>query len=312
MGTVVRLDANPSVMKQTLNFFTNKLIYLGIARYVLGLTMLPYAVTKILKTQFVLTGFTWTQSQSLETIPGTTIAWAFLGHTGWFQVLLGFLELVPALFLLFRRTTLLGAMLMLPVSLNIFFINFALDLWSGTKIISSSLLTLNVLILALESTKINSLFKQIIDWGSQFKFSKIELAINGIVIVIVLYLASKPLLEYRNQQNELTGDWLNQQPLEWLLESEQVGDSTLARRDLSIYFGPYGIYNAAGESDYQSASYTVDKRNQTFTLKGSDGKTINCKYKLLSADYLKIVRPPDSTRNLSVTQFYRKRIINNN
>lgn len=297
-------------MNQTLAFLTKKHLYLGITRYLLGIIMLPYALTKILKTQFVLTGFTLTQLQSLEALPGTTLAWAFLGHSPWFQILLGFLELIPAILLLFRRTTLLGATLMLPVTLNVFLINYALDLWVGTKVIAGALLILNILVLAFHWTKIKSFLMVMMNRGIQFKFIKIETAINIVVISIVAYLASEPLIEYRNQRNELTGDWLSKQPVEWLLEKEESGDSTLASRDLKVYFGAYGKYDESGASSYiYDVSYAVDTMKRTITLKYDEGNVVNCKYEILNDNELKIDRL-DSSKNTAVTQYFRKRIIN--
>lgn len=298
-------------MKQTLSFLTKKHLYLGLTRYLLGITMLPYALTKILRTQFTLTGFALTQLQSLEAIPGTILAWAFLGQSAWFQILLGFLELIPAIMLLFRRTTLLGATLMLPVTLNVFLINYALDLWDGTKVIATVLLTLNILVLLFDWTKIKSLLMVIIDKGIQFKLTKIETALNIVVIVLVGYFASEPLIEYRNQRNGLTGDWLNQHPVEWVLEREESGDSTFASRDLKVYFGPYGKYDESGASSYTyDVSYTVDTIKRTITLKYVEGNVVNCKYEMLSDSELKIDRVVGSSKNTAVTQYFRKRIIN--
>lgn len=298
-------------MNQTLIFLTKKHLYLGITRYLLGIAMIPYALTKILRTQFVLTGFSLTQLQSLESIPGPTLTWAFLGHSLWFQVLLGFLELIPALLLLFRRTTLLGATLMLPVTLNVFLINYALDLWVGTKVVGSGLLILNILVLIFHWAKIKSILMVILNRGIQVKFTKIETAINIIVIAVVGYFASVPLIENRNQRNELTGDWLSRQPIEWLLEKEESGDSTLASRDLKVYFGPYGKYDEAGASSYSyDVSYTVDVAKRIVALKYDDGNIENCKYELISEDELKIYRLADSISNDTITQYFKRRIIN--
>lgn len=297
-------------MKQILVFLSQKYLYLGFTRYLLGITMIPYALTKILKTQFALSGFALTQLQSLETIPRTTLAWAFLGQSPWFQVMLGFLELIPALLLLFRRTTFLGATIMLPLTLNVFLINHALNLWDGTKIIATVLLTLNILILSFEWAKIKSIFTIIIDKGNRVKLTKIETLVNIFVISVVVYVASKPLFEYRSQLNELTGDWLSQKPIEWMLEREETRDSTLASRDLKVYFGAYGKYDESGASSYSyDVSYVIDTMKRTIALKYDDGSIVNCKYEILNNSELKIDRL-DSSENKTVTQYFRKRIIN--
>lgn len=114
-------------------------------RYLLGTAMLYYAIVKIVNVQFQVSPFTYTRP--LDQVPGRMLAWAYLGYAPWFQRLLGFGELVPALLLLFRRAARLGALLMFPVLLNVLLVNFALDLWHDTKIISSVLLGLNIYLL---------------------------------------------------------------------------------------------------------------------------------------------------------------------
>jgi hypothetical protein len=137
--------------------------------------------------------------------------------------------------LLFRRITLLGAGLMLPVTLNVFLINYALDLWVGTKVVGGGLLILNILVLIFHWAKIESILRAIIDKAMQFKFAKVETVINIVLIAIVGCFALEPLIEYRNQRNELTGDWFSRHSIEWMLEKEERGGSTLANRELKVY-----------------------------------------------------------------------------
>src|SRR6187402_135656 len=97
----------------------------ALLRYFLGFSLLTYGLTKIFQTQFINVNFAVWQVP-LEKLSGINLAWTFLGRTSWFQVLLGFLEFVPAMLLLFRRTAVLGAILLLPMTLNVFVINHAL------------------------------------------------------------------------------------------------------------------------------------------------------------------------------------------
>jgi uncharacterized membrane protein YphA (DoxX/SURF4 family) len=111
-------------------FLKGKDLYYGIVRYILGLIMIAYGLTKIMRTQVVLIPFSlW--ERPLEFVSGKSLAWAFLGYSQWFQVLLGILEFVPGLLLLFRRTTFFGSLVLLPVTMNVYLINKALNLWSG-------------------------------------------------------------------------------------------------------------------------------------------------------------------------------------
>jgi hypothetical protein len=298
-------------MNQILEFLSKRYLYIGIFRYLLGITMIPYALSKILGTQFIVTGFTLTQIQSLENVPGTTLAWAFLGKAVWFQIFLGFVELIPSLLLLFRKTTLLGAVLMFPVTLNVLLINYALDLWPATKVMSSGLFTLNVFILIFEWEKIIAAFKVVISQLYQFKLLKLEMVFNIILVFIVSYLALNTLLEYRNQRNELTGDWVNQQPIEWILKKEVIGDSTLTPRLLKIYFGAFGAYDEFGPtSNTSKVSYTVNTENRTIHLKYDDGNVLKCKYEKVGINDLKIIRQASSLNDNLLVQYFSKRIIN--
>ncbi|MEJ7559885.1 MAG: hypothetical protein WKF66_16355 [Pedobacter sp.] len=273
--------------------------------------MLPYALSKILGTQFIVTGFTLTQIQSLEDVPGTTLAWAFLGKAVWFQIFIGFVELIPSILLLFRKTILLGAVLMLPVTLNVLLINYALDLWPDTKVMASGLFTLNLFILIFEWEKIIATFKIVISQRFHFKLFKLEIVFNLILVSIVSYLALDTLLEYRNQRNELTGDWVNQHPIEWILTKEEIGDSTLTARDLKIYFGAYGAYDESGPtSNTLEVSYTVNTANRTITFKYDDGNVLNCNYEKVSENDLKLIRQSSSLNNSLFIQYFSKRIIN--
>lgn len=283
-------------------------LYLGIVRYSLGIFMLTYSLTKILKTQFALPGFVWTETQTLETISSKQLAWVFLGYSTWFQVLLGFLEFVPAILVFFRRTTLLGAILMLPVTLNVVLINYSLRLWEETKLLSLMLLFLNLLIFAFKWRRVKSIFLTVIGKALARKFQITELLVNVVVIVIVSYISLQQLFEYRNQTNQLTGDWLNQHPIEWILSKEESKDGALAPRSLKIYFWAYGTYKEFDDnSEVTPTAYSIDERKGQLTLKYDDGRIIECRYSFPSETELKIEKTKDRSK---VIQYFRKRIVN--
>lgn len=55
------------------------------------------------------------------------VAWAFFGYSKGYQMFLGWGEVIPALLLLFRRTALIGALLMVVVMLNVWLVNIFFD-----------------------------------------------------------------------------------------------------------------------------------------------------------------------------------------
>jgi len=117
-----------------------------VIRYLLAFSMMPYGISKLANLQFQVSA--WDYTRPLGEINGTTLTWAFLGYSPWFQFLLGVLETVPMLLLLFRRTWRLGALLMFPMALNVALTNYAMNLWQDTKKISLELLVLDLMLLA--------------------------------------------------------------------------------------------------------------------------------------------------------------------
>jgi len=65
----------------------------------------------------------------------------------WFIIILDLVEFLPGKLLFFIKTYYLGSILLFPVMLNVFLINYELDLWDGTQFISSYLLVINLILL---------------------------------------------------------------------------------------------------------------------------------------------------------------------
>lgn len=215
--------------------------YLGLCRYIAGLSMIPYAVSKLLKLQFtVLPTHAW--QLPLEQLSGPVLVWSFLGHSGWFQVLLGVLELVPAL-LLFRRTiTLMGAIL-LPLTLNALLVNEAFQLWPETRTIALVLVLLNVGLLAFEWRNIQRILLLILQRERKYQLNNWEKGLNLLLVAVVAGLISNELLGYARETNELTGDWYHQHPNEWAWQPVPVAPPAPAGRR---YLGAFGSYEEVG------------------------------------------------------------------
>ena len=299
-------------MKRTLIFLKSKELYLGLTRYILGLWVLTYAITKILRTQFVLLPFALWQ-RPLETLSGKNIAWAFLGYSPWFQILLGVLEFIPSILLLFRRTALLGAILLLPMTLSVFSINQALDLWETTKQISLILLALNCLVLIFYWQRIKSVLLVIIQKGLTSKLFKLEVILNIIIISSVSFFSLTDLLDYKNQTNQLTGDWYNGLPNEWLLQSEKINDSTLNPRLVKCYFGSYGEYSEINDTGFVKRGtivYNIDENKHLVTFTKQENNMKNTFSYTITDSTLQLTKLVDSSNNSRLNQTFKRRIIN--
>lgn len=84
------------------------------------------------------------------------LAWSYVGYSKAFSAFTGWAEVVAGLFLLFRRTTLLGAVLSAFVTVNIVAINFCFDV--PVKLFSSFLLLVSLFLMAPDLKRLANLF----------------------------------------------------------------------------------------------------------------------------------------------------------
>lgn len=92
-------------------------------RYFLGIIIFAYAYAKIINFQF-------TVPDEMKFVPikeadGVTLTFSYFGYSPWFSVVMGIVELVPAILLFFKRTAFLGALLLFPSLCFILSINIA-------------------------------------------------------------------------------------------------------------------------------------------------------------------------------------------
>ncbi|HMK26420.1 MAG TPA: hypothetical protein VK483_10345 [Chitinophagaceae bacterium] len=121
-----------------------KFIYL-LACYYLALQLLKYGLDKVFKNQFYLP-----EPNTLYTpvgrIPKDLLYWSSMGTSRFYNVFLGSLETLAALFLLIKRTRLVGLLLSFFIMINIVAVNFGFDI--SVKLFSLLLLFLTLYLLA--------------------------------------------------------------------------------------------------------------------------------------------------------------------
>lgn len=284
--------------------------YLGIARYLLAWGMIPYGITKILQTQFVILPVGISQLP-LEQISGRVLAWAFLGYAPWFQILLGILEFSAAVLLMFRKTALAGALLMFPLLLNVCLINFALHLWPGTQLISCVFLILNIIVLIFYRKEIAVILATVFPARSFSRFLKMEWSVNLIFIGFLIFLNFKLLFGYIQDTNELTGDWYHQQPFEWKLKELKVNDSLTEFHNKSIFFGAFGNYGELDEKNVLHNLYYYSwnrEENILELLHNENGEKLEYSLRF-NTDSELVLQKTDSLNN-TVSETYAVRTIN--
>lgn len=93
----------------------------GIIRYWLALSISTYGFAKILKTQ--LQSPDYRLDMPMGDVSGFGLTWYYFGYSYTLAVIIALFQIGGSILLLYRRTTLLGVMILLPVLVNIVLIN---------------------------------------------------------------------------------------------------------------------------------------------------------------------------------------------
>jgi hypothetical protein len=118
----------------------------GILRYWLVFEICTYGFAKILKTQFG-TSYNWVDTP-VGQLNGFELTWNYFAHSYVFALIIASFQIGGSILLLFRRTTLLGAAILLPVMVNIVLVNFFYAISPGA-FMNSVLFSLGLLFLLL-------------------------------------------------------------------------------------------------------------------------------------------------------------------
>ena len=121
--------------------------YLDWLRYVSAFLLFTYASSKMLGRQFSLPPEI--ALRPVGALSGYQLAWLYYGHSHAYAVILGLIHLGGGALLLFRKTALLGAALMLPVMTNIVMINVFFHIAWGAMGTSAAMIVLLVISLGI-------------------------------------------------------------------------------------------------------------------------------------------------------------------
>ena len=131
-----------SKKKEFQSWFNLTWIY---SRYYLGLFLIVYGVIKLFEGQFG-PPYIGRLEQNYGDSSPMGLLWTFMGHSKAYTFFGGLMELIAGLLLLFRRTTIAGALMAFGVMLNVAMMNYCYDVC--VKLFSTHLVLLSILILS--------------------------------------------------------------------------------------------------------------------------------------------------------------------
>lgn len=198
----------------------------GILRYWLAFDIASYGFAKILKTQF---------AQSLHrddslvgSLNGFNLTWNYFAHSYALAVIIGLLQIIGSVLLLFRKTTLLGVSILLPILVNILLINVFYDIATGA-FLNSVLFTLGLLyLLLLRWNDLKGVFLTNISLLPTVGFSWFRNLAKFLSIALAFTLIYY-LVNTRKVNNQLVGKWSVMKLIknkDTLAENAWLNDST--------------------------------------------------------------------------------------
>jgi hypothetical protein len=114
-------------------------------RVVLATTMLGYGFAKIFQGQFAPPG-PWQLAKTYGESSPATLLWTFMGYSRPYTIFAGLMEAIPGALLFFRRTSAVGALLLLAVLGNVVLLNLCYDV--PVKLYSSHLWLMSLFLAA--------------------------------------------------------------------------------------------------------------------------------------------------------------------
>jgi len=178
------------------------------ARYILGFTMFSYGMIKVILSQFIVLHFAKLQEPYGDLSP-MGLLWTFMSYSVPYNVFTGAAEAVGGILLFFRRTTLLGTLMLVTVLTHVVLINFSYDVI--VKIYSIHLLLLGLFLVAPDFGRLADLLvlhrptqpRQVSPRWFDSGWAKIgRLALKALFIGYFLFTITRDRLEMKREIEE--------------------------------------------------------------------------------------------------------------
>ncbi|MEM9801292.1 MAG: thiol-disulfide oxidoreductase DCC family protein [Planctomycetota bacterium] len=202
-------------------------------RYYLAQVMLSYGFSKLFPLQFSEMGPDRLLQPYGDSSP-MGLLWTFMGASPGYQMLAGLAEVIGGLLLLFRRTTLLGALVIAGVMANVFAMNVFFDV--PVKLYSFHYLLFAFLLALPDVPRMFGLFVANVPvaaardmrpfWSDSPRWSRALGIVKALLVVGMVYSN----VESRIERMRSSGPWAPTHELEgvWRTESFEVVDSNAA------------------------------------------------------------------------------------
>jgi len=246
-----------------------------VLRFVLGVTLIGYGMAKLIQTQFPFPG-TFRMEQRYGDSSPMGLLWTFMGFSRGYNLFAGLAETVGGALLFYRRTTTLGALLLVGVMANVAVLNFCFDV--PVKLYSSHLLLASAFLVLPDARRL---------WD---------------VLIAKRPTLPAPVTRWRWRWAELLRPWIATAYLGWLLYGQTVQILEMRRMmgtDLprSPLHGSFEVVGFSRENEELAAGDPSRWRqvniepNGSFVAIGNDGRQLAFTYEAAASGEALTLRP---------------------
>jgi len=248
---------------------------LGILRYWIAVEIFNYGFAKLLGTQFAPSYFRGDSTWS--SLSGFDLTWNYFGYSYTLSAIIAGVQIIGAALLLTRRTMLLGAILLLPVMINIVLIDIFYKIATGA-LMNAILFTAGLLyLLALEWPAVVAFLRQTrsalpaIRLKGLKNILRVALAVYAFVFIYLVTMTGQPAgISGKWRVEQLVRNGVKVKPMEWLTDSlawkniylEKYGRATFSPNPYVVETGraAIGIYR-----------YDEKQKAISFSIHGDNG-----------------------------------------
>lgn len=241
---------------------------LGIHRYILAILMIFYGLPKIFGNFFDYQLFAI--DNKMYQTSDFQLAWYFYGRKNWLELFSGFMEFIPALFLIPKRTYYIASLIILPVTAQVFILNLFFKIGGITLPASIVLLACNLFIIYTQKEKIIQFFKSINgDFGYtlNLKWKKIIQVgrILGLLLILCVFILKTRFiwLKSPNEYQNLVGVYTLQEMKKNNINYIPHNDSLIYK---DIYFEKQERWNILRKYNNETEAFIIKLNTEKHTL----------------------------------------------
>jgi hypothetical protein len=250
-------------------------------RYYLACTMMGYGMFKVFRLQFP-PNTAWRLIERYGDSSPMGILWAFMGASGSYTIFGGLAELIPGVLLFFRRTTTLGALVLVAVLTNIVLMNFSYDV--PVKLYSSNLLLMAAFLLIPEMRRLSNVLifnrateKVNVSWAPAPRWVQVARTIAkvGFIGIAFFHYTQRSMKVLKQRADLIKSTLFSVYEVE---EFDKRGEATASNNALkrwrTVGIGPNGMVSRSFDESEERFGLKHDATPKTLSSSGADKRSL--------------------------------------